>query len=189
MYKAAIIGCGKIGSEYADDPRITDIYTHAGAYTACPDTGLVAVCDMDPERAERCRKRWDVPAAFTDYRKMMDTVKPEIVSVCTPDETHAAILRDILAIPGVKAVFCEKPLAMDIRNAEEIVARAAKNAIPLTVNYSRRYAEQLFEIHESLAAGSIGTIHTVNGYYTKGTIHNGTHWFDLARFLVGEIRG
>ena len=70
-YRAAVIGCGKIGSEYADDPRIRDIYTHAGAYTACPDTELVAVCDIDPARAKRCADRWGVRSSFVDFRAML----------------------------------------------------------------------------------------------------------------------
>jgi predicted dehydrogenase len=43
------------------------------------------------------------------------------------------------------------------------------------------------KLKKFLGAGGIGTIQTVCGYYTKGTLHNGTHWFDLARFLIGDV--
>jgi len=186
-YRAAIIGCGRIGSEYADDPRIRDIYTHAGAYTSCRDTTLVAVCDIDPERARRCAKRWGVPSVYEDYRLMLSEVAPEIVSICTPDETHAAILRDVIAEPSVKGVLAEKPLAMDADDAARLVGNARKRGVVLAVNYSRRYAENHRKVRDLLQGGTIGRIQSMNGYYTGGCLHSGTHWFDLARFFAGEL--
>ena len=188
MYKAAIIGCGKIGSDFADDPRIRDIYTHAGAYTSCPDTTLVAVCDRDGEKAQRCRNRWNAPHSFTDFEEMLIETNPDIVSVCTPDETHFSIIRKILESSEVKAVFAEKPLAMKTDDAQLLADLAKEREIILEVNYFRRFAKKIKDVRTLIRAGYLGKIHAVNGYYTKGTCHNGTHWFDLARFLIGEIR-
>lgn len=187
IYRAAIIGCGKIGSEFADDPLITDIYTHAGAYVRCPDTELVAVCDQQKEKADRCKRRWNVPQGYTDLEKMLSEARPEIVSICTPDQTHYDIIRAALESSGVKAVFAEKPLSLHLKEAENLVALAEKSGTLLAVNYSRRYAEKFSELRNILHSGKLGKIQTVNGYYTKGTMHNGTHWFDLARMLIGEF--
>jgi len=186
-YRAAVIGCGKIGSEYASDPRIKDIYTHAGAYSSCRDTSLVAVCDIDRDRARRCAERWGVPSFYEDYLVMLREVKPEIVSICTPDETHAAILGEVIADPLVKGVLAEKPLAMDEDDAARLVSLAERLGVVLVVNYSRRYASNHHRVRDLLRKGSIGRIQCMNGYYTGGCLHSGTHWFDLARFLVGEI--
>jgi len=187
VYRAAIIGCGKIGSEFADDPQITDIYTHAGAYKTCPDTELVAVCDKDRTKAEKCRGRWNIPDCYVDYQKMLSESEPDIVSVCTPDATHFDIIRSIICSSKVSAVFAEKPLALDLDQAEYLVNLAEKKDVILAVNYSRRYAGKFSEIREYLHSEEFGDFLTMNGYYTKGTMHNGTHWFDLARFLIGEI--
>lgn len=187
VYRAAIIGCGKIGSEFADDPRINGIYTHAGAYVYCPDTDLIALCDKDQKKTERCKDRWHVPDCYTDYEKMLLETKPDIVSVCTPDQTHFEVIRTILTFSNVKAVFAEKPLALNVNDAQDLVNLAEKQGVILAVNYSRRYAEQFFELKKQLDSAAFGTIQTINGYYTKGTVHNGTHWFDLARFLIGEF--
>ena len=187
MYRAAIIGCGKIGSEFADDPRIKDIYTHAGAYVHCPDTELVAVCDNEPEKSEICKERWNIPSNYTDYERMLSETEPDIVSVCTPDQTHFQIIHKILTISKVKAIFSEKPLALTVNEAENLVNLAEKSGVLLAVNYSRRYAEKFYELKNYLHSNAFGEIQTINGYYTKGTMHNGTHWFDLARFLIGEF--
>ncbi len=187
IYRAAIIGCGKIGSEFAGDPRIKDIYTHAGAYVNCPGTELVAVCDKEKEKSERCRDRWHISNSYTDYETMISDTEPDIVSVCTPDQTHFDIIHKILTSSGVKAIFAEKPLALNVNDAEKLVSLAGKKGVLLAVNYSRRYAGKFFELKNYLESDIFGNIQTINGYYTKGTFHNGTHWFDLARFLIGEF--
>jgi predicted dehydrogenase len=187
VYKAAVIGCGKIGSLFADDPRVHDIYSHAGAYSACPDTELVAVCDTDEERLKKCGERWDVPGQYTDIRDLLSSEQPDIISICTPDETHFDLIKTAISGSEVKAVFSEKPLALYIDQARELVRLAADHNILLGINYSRRYARNHQHIRDHIISGTLGVIRTVHGYYTKGILHNGTHWLDLARFFLGDI--
>ena len=187
VYTAAIIGCGKIGSGFSDDPKVKDINTHAAAYVSCPETELIAVCDTNAEKMMQCKNRWNVRTGYTDYQKMIIETRPDIVSVCTPDPTHFEIISKIIKLDIVKLIFAEKPISLQIKEAMALVKNAKKAGIILEVNYSRRYSKKINEIRNLLKQGSIGSIQTVNGYYTKGTLHNGTHWFDLARFLVGEI--
>ncbi len=186
-YRAALIGCGKIASEFADDPRLKGVYTHAGAYAACPATDLVAVCDVDPDKAENCARRWGVGAVYRDAAQLLADSAPEVVSICTPDHTHFEMLSLVLEAPGVRAVLAEKPLALEPGGARQIARRAEERGICVVVNYSRRYSSGHVHLRDEIHAGRLGDIQVVNGYYTKGTLHNGSHWFDLARFLVGEI--
>jgi predicted dehydrogenase len=186
-YRAALIGCGKIGSEFSDDPRVKGVYSHAGAYVARPETTLVAICDSDPEKLERCGERWKVAARYRDPQQMLAGERPDIVSICTPDSTHYDLIRTAIASPGVRAILTEKPLALGLAAAHELVRLASERNIVLAVNYSRRYADSHVWLKEFLKSGGIGIIQTISGFYTKGVLHNGTHWFDLVRFLVGEI--
>jgi predicted dehydrogenase len=187
-YRAALIGCGKIGSEFADDPKITDIYTHAGAYSACEDTRLVAVCDSDGEKARKCGERWGVPHIFQNFHTMIEETKPEIISVCTPDPTHYPVICDVMKYRCVRALFAEKPLALSLLEAREIVELAKTRNIILAVNYFRRYAPTIQNIRkEIIEENRIGDIQTVSCLYTKGILHNGTHLLDLSRFLISEI--
>jgi predicted dehydrogenase len=186
-YRSAIIGCGKIGSDNALDPRIKDISTHAGAYVDCLHTDLVAICDINSDKLERCGKIWNVPNCYQDYQKMLIEIQPDIVSICTPDKTHYSIILHMLKTSQVKAIFAEKPLTIYLEEALEIVNFAEKKEILIAVNYSRRYSPIIINLKKALKGGSLGKIMKINGYYTKGTIHNGTHWFDLACFLVGDI--
>lgn len=186
-FRAALVGCGKIGSEFADDPRLQGVYTHAGAYAACGDTELVAVCDTDRDKAASCARRWGGLASYTDPARMLREISPEIVSICTPDHTHFDLICQAIAMPGVRAVLAEKPLALELGAAREIERRARERNVLIAVNYSRRYSLGHARLRERIRAGHFGEIQAVSGFYTKGTLHNGTHWYDLARFLVGEI--
>ncbi|KQC04395.1 MAG: hypothetical protein APR53_03355 [Methanoculleus sp. SDB] len=188
VYRAAVVGCGKIGSEFADDPRIKDIYTHAGAYSVCRDTELVAVCDSNPGKLKRCASRWGVKYRFDDINDMLAVQEPEIVSICTPDPTHYELIRTAIASPSVRAVLAEKPLAMRVDEARDLFRMAGRKKVVLAVNYSRRYAGNFQNLRKFLQSGGIGDIQAISGHYGNGTRHTGTHWFDLVRFLVGEIR-
>lgn len=58
--RAGIVGCGRIGSEFDDDPKRKTVSTHAGAYSASSDIKLVAASDLDEERLRKCGKRWGI---------------------------------------------------------------------------------------------------------------------------------
>jgi predicted dehydrogenase len=187
LLRCALIGCGKIGSEFADDESRVGIYSHAGAYKACPDTELVAVCDADQERRDRCAARWNVGAAFADYRELLGQGGFDMVSVCTPDGTHEAVIDAAIESPGLKAILAEKPLAMSVAAATRLAARAIDKGILLAVNYSRRFAPSHRSLSRWLREGNIGTIRSVSGNYYGGVVHIATHWFDLARLMVGDV--
>ncbi|GAC1454509.1 MAG: hypothetical protein PVSMB1_03640 [Gemmatimonadaceae bacterium] len=185
--RAAVIGCGRIGSEFADDQTALGVYSHAGAYAACPSTELIGVCDTDQSRLEQCAMRWGVAARYRDAHVLLKEQRPDVVSVCTPDETHFELIRLVMESPGVRGVLAEKPLAQDVEQAATLVRLAKARDVRLAVNYSRRYATSHVALRELIRSGRLGDLQSVSGFYTRGTLHNGTHWFDLARFLVGEV--
>ena len=184
--RAAVIGCGKAGSEYSEDVVAPGVYSHAHAYSMHSRTDLVAVCDVDLHKAEACAARWGTQA-FSSVGAMLSERVPEIVSICTPDETHAEVALQLLEFPGVKGVLCEKPLALSFSDAQRVVEHAAAQGIPLAVNYSRRYDEGFQRLRQEVADQRLGRIQAVDGIYGKGLLHNGSHWFDLLRFLFGEV--
>jgi len=189
-YRVGIVGCGKIASDFADDPKMVgDVFTHAEAYSGNPATVFAAVCDTDPERLEKCGERWGVSARYPDLKAMIEVEDLDILSVCTPDETHYHVVKDILEVAHhVKFILCEKPLAMTVMEAEELVALSQEKGVILGVVYMRRYAQNYNTLKEYIQSGQLGEIQAVSGWYTKGVKHNGTHWFDALRFLVGDVQ-
>jgi len=186
-YRAAVLGCGRIGSTFADDNAKLGIYSHAEAYATLPQTVLAAVCDADPARLAACAERWNVPARYDSVSALLAEAAPEVVSICTPDATHFTLGMMALDAPSTRAILMEKPLALRLDDARTLVARARERRIPVLVNYSRRYATSHMTLRQAISKGELGQVQTVAGYYTKGMIHNGTHWIDLSRFLLGEV--
>src|SRR6187549_2402333 len=92
--RAAVVGCGRVGSMMADDPLMAgDVFTHAEAYYASDRTSLVALCDIDRGKLEDAGNRWTVSDLFTDAATVMSEASPEIVSICTPTATHLEVAR------------------------------------------------------------------------------------------------
>ena len=166
---------------------MSGVYSHAGAYDACADTTLISLCDSDEATLSDCSLHWGVKNTYTSIDEFLEKENPEIVSICTPDNTHAQITRKVLGLSSVRGVLIEKPLALNLQEAEDIVTLAADRDIVLAVNYSRRYAPGHDRVRQLIENGGIGKVQMVTGYYTKGVLHNGTHWLDLARFLIGDV--
>lgn len=185
-YRSAVVGCGRIGSEMGGDVALPGIYSHAHAYTSSASTNLVAICDQDSDKLTKCGDRWGVTGRYLEIKRMLSKEQPEIVSICTPDNTHFELLTETLQAPGVRAVLSEKPIALKPTEAQFVVQLAEDQGVLLAVNYSRRFAASHRNLKNFLNNGGIGQIQAIAGFYNKGVLHNGSHWFDLARFLVGN---
>jgi predicted dehydrogenase len=152
-YRVGIIGCGFIGIKASDN--------HALAYLDYEDTELVALCDNNPKKL--CFA--DETMGFTPYTNYMEMVKGEkldIVSVCTPPETHCKIVCDIA--PYVKAIYCEKPIATTLEDADKMIAVCAKKKVILQINHQRLFMRPVFR-------------------YSRGLLNTGTHMFSLIAHL------
>jgi len=187
-YRAAIIGCGRIGADcgsiIAGSSRIG---SHAEAYRMCSSTELVAVCDPDTERLQRCGKRWQVSRLYRDHRELLATEEIDVVSICTPAATHFELLLEVLESRRMKGILLEKPLAVKLEHADAAIALAARSTAKVSVNYIRRFPPVYRQAAMEIRQGRLGNIHHVNILYTKGIVNNGTHAFDLLRFLIGEL--
>lgn len=181
-YRAAIVGCGRIGSSFNDDPLRRGVWTHAGAYAACGATELVAVADLDPAAVERCQRRWGLGRGYRDYAEMLAAERPDIVSVCTPSDSHAAVLLTALE-SGARAIWCEKPLTTSVAEADLLVAKAGDR--PVAVNHVRRW-DGAYEMARQWLAAQAGTVRAATAWYTGGVANIGSHLFDTLRFLLGK---
>jgi predicted dehydrogenase len=183
--RAAVIGCGFIGAA----PVIpgSGIQSHAAAWSHHPGVDLVALADRDHDRLQAASARWSVRSTYPTAAALLAAAAPEVVSLCTPDASHADILDLVLDTPSVRAVLAEKPLALEVDQAEALVAKAEARKIVLAVNYVRRFAPSHQLLRRWLLDEPIGKIELVRGTYVRGIKHNGTHWLDLARYLIGEI--
>lgn len=177
-FRAGIVGCGRIGSEFDDN--------HAGAYATAPEVELVALSDLDRNKLEEVGKRWGVTYLYENYQEMLKKEALDILSVCTWNSTHLEMVREAVN-HGIKAIYCEKPIADTLQNADEMIKSCHEKGVILQVNHQRRFNSFQKEVKDFLQAGKLGRIQQVTFYYTKGIANTGSHMFDLLRFFFGDV--
>ena len=141
MIKAAIIGLGKMGM------------SHAAILGGLPNVELVAACDMDSLLQSAFKKLTKIQM-FTDYKKMIEEVKPDCVYVVTPTKLHYDMV--MFALEHGCHVFCEKPFALTVEQGEKMVAMAKAKGLVNQVGYHNRYIGTFNEMKRLLAEGVIG---------------------------------
>ncbi len=186
-YRAALIGCGRIGSEFDKQIPKKQAFSHAGAYSLCPMTELVAAADVDAKKRGRFSRKWKVSSVYADYNKMFRSEKIDILSVATPPSTHWPVIKEACRYP-LKAIYCEKPISESVADAKKIVASCRKNKILLVVNHQRRFGAFYQELKNKLRNGKLGRVQQVTCYYARGVVNTCTHLIDLFIFLFGEVK-
>lgn len=182
-YKAIIIGCGNIGCTLERyNPGF--VSTHLMAYKKNPEIDIIALCDIDNNKCKMIANKYNIPFTFDNLEEAMKTIKPEIVSICTPDEVHYKILKEVAKFDCVKGIWCEKPIATSIKQAEEMIKYCKDKDIKLLVNYIKRYDLFYRNIKERLG-DLVGEIQTVVCYYSGGIVTTGSHLVDLLNYYFG----
>lgn len=140
--KVGIIGCGGIARG-----------RHIPAYLANPHTQLAALYDPVAGRAAGLADEYNA-AGYEDLEEMLRHPGLEAVSVCTPEQYHHAIV--IAALRSGKHVLCEKPMALNARQAEEMEQAAEESGRLLMISHNQRIYEPHWKAKELLEAGVIG---------------------------------
>lgn len=188
--KVGIIGAGGIS------------HMHVGGYSKLKNVELVAVCDIDQEKAKEYAKKYNIPNVFTDYNEMLKMDELDAVSVTTWNNFHAPI--SIAALKAGKNVLCEKPLAMNVEEAEEMLQTSKDTKKLLMVGFVRRFEKNANYIREAIENGELGNVYYAKtGYMRKWgnpggwfcdkkrsgggpIIDIGVHVIDLIRYLTGK---
>ena len=185
-YNAGVVGCGRIGSTFDLDKKRKIISSHCGAYNYNKKTNLISVCDIDREKAIQSQAQWSVNNFYIDYKKMLDNEMIDILSICTQPEYHEEIINYAVK-KNIKAIFCEKPIATNLKSAKNIISKCKDNNILLAVNHFRRWDKFFLSLKKNLNKDKHGKIEHVNFYYTRGIANTGSHLFDLLRYLFGNV--
>lgn len=199
-FNAGVIGCGRIGSLLSEDKLREKPCTHAESFSKNPNIQLLAGADLNPDRLKFFSKKWNVSKTYTDYQQMLDENKFDIISIATSADTHVKIIEDCVK-HKVRIILCEKPLSIDLKEAEKAVAMCKNAGVLLVVNHSRRFSGDYLKVRDLLRSGIIGDLKTIfavisasppkvkEDYNETGggiLLHDGTHLIDTLRFLLGE---
>jgi len=183
LYRVGIIGCGKPWrSEGATGFGMS--HAHAEGYKASPDCRIVALADISEENARAFQERHGGEAIYTDYREMLAKERLDIVSISTWPHLHAPMVI-ASAEAGVKAIHCEKPMALTYGDSLRMVEVCERHGVQLTFNHQRRFNAPFRKARELLREGAIGQLERIDA--TCGNLYDwGTHWFDMLFFFNDE---
>jgi len=172
-YRAAVIGCGKMSRG------------HAHAYVANERVDLVAGADVSDAARTAFAGEFGVEAMYADPAEMLAREKPDLVSVCTWPPHHTDLVEAAFAA-GVKGVWCEKPMAVHLADADRMLAAAQAADGVLIVNHQRRYVESYRQARALIEDGAIGELTQITGICAGDALTDGTHLIDMTRFLNGD---
>lgn len=191
--RMAVIGCGGIAQ------------THMGALRSMPEVEVVAGCDILPERLETFKEKWGVTRLYEDWRKMLKDVELDAVTVCTPNGVHAPA-----AIDSSKAglhVITEKPMAMNPRECQDMIAAAKKAGKKLCAGFQYRYHPNTQFLKKAADEGQFGNVMFVKcralrrrgipnwGVFGQKELQGGgpmidigVHVIEMAHYVMGSPR-
>lgn len=144
--RVAVIGCGSISK-----------YRHIPEYAANPNVEIIAFCDPVKDRVEKYAETYGAKA-YTDYETLLKQEKPDAVSVCTPNASHAEI--SIAAANAGAHVLVEKPMASSEEEALAMIEAAKRNKVYLMVGHNQRLMPPHVKAKEILETGRLGKVLT-----------------------------
>ena len=192
-FRVALVGCGRISKN------------HLEAIDQIDGLELVAVCDTDPERAERVGTHWKVKH-FTSYEKMLKETKADVVTIATPSGLHAE--QGVAAAQAGKHVVMEKPMAISLTGADALVHACDKAEVQLFVVKQNRLNPPVQLLKRAVDRDRFGRIYMASctvhwarpqEYYDqapwRGTwefdggafMNQASHYVDLIQWVMGPV--
>lgn len=173
--KTAILGVGRMGQRHIQVARDLKLE-------------LIGICDQNPETLATVGREHDIPAAgqFTDVSALLETLRPECVIIATTAPTHSSYTC-LAAEAGARYILCEKPMAISLAECDRMIDVCRRHGTKLAINHQMRFMEQYTEpkrIVEDVAFGGLKSVTVVAGNF--GMAMNGTHYFEMFRYLTDE---
>lgn len=189
--RVAIIGAGQVADK-----------VHASYYCTRNDLELVAVCDSRLSQAQALAEKYGNASVWDDPQAMLLAVKPDVVSVCSPNRFHYE--HTLMALEAGCHVMCEKPPAMTPEQAREMCDTARKLGKVLAYDFHHRFALDTQQLREQVTNGVLGEIYVTTaralrrcgvpgwGVFTNKELQGGgplidigIHMLDAAMYVLG----
>ncbi|MCF5387899.1 gfo/Idh/MocA family oxidoreductase [Pseudomonas syringae] len=167
---------------------------------------LCALADADSARAEQCASAWGFDRSHADWQQLIDDPHVQIVAITTPNHLHFPMA--MAAIAAGKAVYCEKPLAVNLAEADEMRRSAKAAGVVTQVGYNYQHNPMIGLAREMIEAGELGEIVSFQGEFSEDFMGDpaspwswrceaahaggaladlGSHLLAMARHLLGDI--
>lgn len=191
--KAGVVGTGFIGPVHVEALRRLGVE-------------VVGILGSSPENGAARAKAMRLPRSFDTLEEMLDVPGLDVVHITTPNYLHKAMT--LQCIEAGKHVVCEKPLAMDVAEGQELLEAAEAAGIVHAVNFNLRFYAQCQQARAMVQSGELGRVLLMHGRYLQDWLLNetdwnwrlepgqggemrvvadiGSHWLDLMTFIAGK---
>lgn len=174
----ALVGCGKVADQ------------HVSEIKKLRNADLVAVCDTELLMAEQLAGRYDIPAYYSDFDGMLEEVKPDVVHITTPPQTHLRLGKG--ALDAGCHIFVEKPLALDYEEAQQLVDHVSRSNRKMTIGYTYYFDPIVRRMRTMIQQGVLGEIvhvesflgYNLSGSFGEPILADEDHW---VRHLPGGL--
>ena len=176
-YRTAIIACGMIAR------------VHARGWLGVPGrpTQIGAIADTNPDARREFGDFFDVGEThrYADYREMLDRERPDFVDVCSWHQLHAEMVI-AAAARQPKAIICQKPMAVDLGQADEMLTACERNGVKLLIAYQRPHHATWLKARDLIRQGVIGQVIQIQLDDGGNVLNTNSHNIRLALFLMDE---
>lgn len=181
--------------------------SHAKVISGNPRAELLAVCDVDREKAEKLAGEYGAKHIFTDLSDMLALEDLDVVNICLPSGMHEAAA--VAAANAGKHILCEKPIDITLAKIDRMIEAADRNKVKLGCVYQRRTMPEAIAARQAIQEGKLGTMVLGDAYLKyyrspeyyrsagwRGTwehdgggalMNQGVHGIDLIQWMMGDI--
>ena len=186
--KCLIIGLGQIGMGYdigLDSQKY--VYSHTRAFSIHSEFDLIGAVDPSVSQRDIFESLYNLPA-YPDIESALKVDIASLVIIASPTVTHCETINEVFQHFQPKAILCEKPLAYDLTEARKMVEVCQAAGVNLFVNYMRRADPGVIEVKNRIHSSYIAE--PIKGFvwYSKGLLHNGSHFLNLLEFWLGPFK-
>lgn len=174
-FKCGIIGTGSFAE------------VHSQAAEENSATTLAGVCDIDPQRSGDFALKWN-SQSYGSVTDLLSDTEPDIVAICSPDETHAGIAKEVIEHTNApRVLIIEKPLCTSTEQLN-MLASLPQDKTRIVVDHSRRFNSAHQKLKKMIENNELGTeLISVDWKYYAGWFHTGIHAIDTLRMLLGDL--
>jgi len=205
-YGVGMVGYGFIGKVHTYGYRNMSLY-----YDNLPfKVRLVGVCTSRMETAQKAKEQGGFVFATTDYKDLLSRKDIQIIDCSLPNYLHKDVV--VAALKAGKHVYCEKPLALNLREANEIYEVAKDSGVRHQVTFQYRFIPAIMRAKQLIDEGSVGEMFSIRGVYLHSScvvqptrtayswkaeyekvgggvlVDLGSHLIDLTRYMAGEFK-
>jgi predicted dehydrogenase len=200
------LGIGLIGTGFMGRAHAMAFHNARSTFDLPVQLKLIALADADAARAQQCADAWGFERSHADWQQLISDPDVDLVAITTPNHLHFPMA--MAALEAGKAVYCEKPLAVSLDQAEQM-QRAAKTAGVVTrAGYNYQHNPIIGLARQMIVSGELGQIVSFQGEFSEDFMGDpqspwswrcdaalaggaladlGSHLLAMARYLLGDV--